>query len=131
MNRSMLRDTQWARIEMLCAGKAKELCTGKAKERGVAGRDNRMFVEAVLWITHTGSPWRNLPKQFGRWHTAYIRAYRWSRKGIWAQMAEALKGDADLAQLFINSTIVRAHQGAADAQEKRGSKKHLDAAKAD
>ncbi|MBC8643089.1 transposase [Caballeronia sp. EK] len=40
---------------------------------GRRGADNRLFVEALLWIARTGSPWRDLPKEFGRWHTAYIR----------------------------------------------------------
>jgi len=122
MERSMLREDQWARIEMLCSG--------KVSERGVTGRDNRLFVEAVLWIARTGSPWRDLPKHFGPWHTVYMRFSRWSKKGIWARIAEALKGDADLEQLFIDSTIVRAHQHAAGAQKKRETKRS-DAAGAD
>jgi len=44
----MLRDDQWARIEVLCSG--------KSHERGVTGRNNRLFVEAVLWIARTGAP---------------------------------------------------------------------------
>lgn len=53
MDRKMLREDQWKRIE--------PLCSGKASERGGTGRDNRLFVEAVLWIARTGSPWRDLP----------------------------------------------------------------------
>lgn len=115
MDRSMLRDDQWARIEMLCSG--------KASERGVTGRNNRLFVEAVLWIARTGAPWRDLPPEFGPWHTVYMRFSRWSKKGIWARMAEALKGDADLEQLFVDSTIVRAHQHAAGAQKKKAARR--------
>jgi len=122
MDRSMLRDDQWARIE--------GLCSGKASERGVTGRNNRLFVEAVLWIARTGSPWRDLPKHFGPWHTVYMRFSRWSKQGIWARMAQALKGDADLEQLFVDSTIVRAHQHAAGAQKKPANRRS-DAAEAD
>jgi transposase len=32
---------------------------------GGADANNRLFVGAVLWIAHTGSPWRDLPTQFG------------------------------------------------------------------
>ncbi|WP_250514598.1 IS5 family transposase [Caballeronia sp. INDeC2] len=46
---------------------------GKPGDVGRHGADNRLFVEAVLWIARTGSPWRDLPKEFARWHTAYIR----------------------------------------------------------
>ena len=114
MDRKMLREDQWKRIE--------PLCSGKASERGGTGRDNRLFVEAVLWIARTGSPWRDLPQHFGAWHTAYMRFSRWSKNGVWARMADALKSDADLEQLFVDSTIVRAHQHATGAQKKQAIK---------
>src|SRR6185369_14405744 len=94
------------------------------------GRKNRPFVEAVLWIARTGSPWRDLPKHFGPWHTVYMRLSRWSKQGIWARMAQTLKGDADLEQLFVDSTIVRAHQHAAGAQKKPANRRS-EAAEAD
>ena len=58
--RLILTDAQWARIE--------PLCTGKANDRGSTA-DNRMFIEAMLWIVRTGSPWRDLPKKFGKWNS--------------------------------------------------------------
>ncbi|MQM30519.1 MAG: hypothetical protein CRU78_08255 [Candidatus Accumulibacter phosphatis] len=45
--------------------------------------DNRRFVEAVLWIAPTGSPWRDLPSEFGPWKSVYQRSCRWSRRGEW------------------------------------------------
>jgi transposase len=51
--RLVLNDEQWKRIEKLCAG--------KPEDPGGTGANNRMFVEAVLWIARTGSPWRDLP----------------------------------------------------------------------
>lgn len=44
---------------------------GDEQTRGSSGRDNRMFVEAVLWIVPTGSPWRDLPDGFGSWNNAF------------------------------------------------------------
>lgn len=61
MNRKMFRDDQWERIE--------HLLPGKASDPGCTARDNRVFVEAVLWILRTGSPWRDLPHEFGNWHS--------------------------------------------------------------
>jgi transposase len=115
MVRRLLRDDQWERIE--------HLLPGKPGDPGRTGEDNRRFVEAVLWIARTGSPWRDLPDELGNWHTTYTRFARWSRAGVWARVAKAFSADADLEQLFIDSTIVRAHQHAAGAQKKRGRKR--------
>jgi len=51
--RKMLRNDQWERVE--------HLLPGKASDPGVTARDNRLFLEAVLWIARTGAPWRDLP----------------------------------------------------------------------
>jgi len=115
MNRKMLRDDQWARIEHRLPGKASDPdCTAK---------DNRLFVEAVLWILRTGSPWRDLPREFGNWHSTYIRFTRWRDSGVWGRLADELDSDADMEQLFIDSTIVRAHQHSAGAQKKPAVRK--------
>ena len=64
MPRKVLRDDQWERIE--------GCLPGKRTDCGVTAGDNRLFVEAVLWISRTGSPWRDLPNDFGHWHQVYI-----------------------------------------------------------
>ena len=115
MVRKLLRDDQWRRIEQLVAG--------KEGDPGRTGINNRLFVEAVLWIARTGSPWRDLPREFGRWHTTYLRFARWRDRGVWERIAKVLQGDADLEQLLIDSTIVRAHQHAAGAQKKKAPKR--------
>ena len=61
MNRLMLSDAQWNKIEPLCAG--------KVTDAGRSAKDNRLFIEAVLWIIRTGSPWRDLPEEFGKWNS--------------------------------------------------------------
>ena len=114
MPRKLLRDEQWERI--------KDLLPGKATDPGVTGKDNRLFVEAVLWIGRTGSPWRDLPPALGNWHTTYTRFSRWGKSGVWERVVAAVSGDADLEFLFIDSTVVRAHQHAAGAQKKRANK---------
>lgn len=114
MNRKMLRDDQWARIE--------HLLPGKASDPGCTAKDNRLFVEAVLWILRTGSPWRDLPRELGNWHSTSVRFARWRDSGVWERMADLLVDDADMEQLFIDSTIVRAHQHSAGAQKKRAAK---------
>jgi len=115
MPRKRIRDDQWERI--------KDLLPGKTTDPGVTAKDNRLFLEAVLWIARTGSPWRDLPLSLGDWHTTYTRFSRWGKKGVWQRVIEAVSADADLEALFIDSTVVRAHQHAAGAQKKRGIKR--------
>ena len=115
MPRKLLRDDQWERI--------KDLLPGKVTDPGVTGKDNRLFVEAVLWISRTGSPWRDLDPALGNWHTTYTRFSRWGKKGVWERVVAAVSGDADLEFLFIDSTVVRAHQHAAGAKKKKVNKR--------
>ena len=118
--RKMLRNDQWERIE--------HLLPGKASDRGVTAKDHRLFVEAVLWIARTGSPWRDLPPQLGDWHNVYTRFSRWGKTGIWQRVIEAISTDADLQALLLDNTIVRAHQHAAGAQKKTAPKRSGDRA---
>lgn len=115
MPRTILRDDQWNRIE--------SLLPGKAGDPGRTGADNRRFVEAVLWIARTGSPWRDLPKAFGPWNSVYKRFARWSDNGVWHRVFEELAKDADFEEVFLDSTIVRAHQHAAGTPKKTARKR--------
>ena len=108
--RLVLSDEHWSRLS--------RHVIGDDRSRGTSGRDNRLFVEAVLWIVRTGSPWRDLPDVFGPWNSAYRRFSRWSAKGVWQRMFAAVSDDEDFEYLIVDSTIVPAHQSAAGA--KRG-----------
>ena len=76
-----------------------------------------MFVEGVLWIARTGSPWRDLPEVFGGWNSIYRRYSRWTAKRVWQRVFTAMADDPDFEYLVIDSTIVRAHQHAAGAKK--------------
>src|SRR5437660_1380748 len=69
MDRYVLSDAQWAKMQ--------PHCLGKKSDPGRSGEDNRRFVEAVLWIARTGSPWRDLPPLFGPWNTVFKRYRDW------------------------------------------------------
>ncbi|PYD68525.1 transposase, partial [Komagataeibacter swingsii] len=71
MDRFILTDAQWAKME--------PLCHGKKTDRGRSGKDNRLFIEAVLWIARTSSPWRDLPTYFGHWNSVYSRYSDWMK----------------------------------------------------
>jgi transposase len=114
LDRLVLSDSAWDRIA--------EYIIGDNRSPGTSGRDNRMFVEGVLWIVRTGAPWRDLPAVFGEWNSVFRRFSRWSRKGIWQRIFEALSDDPDFEYLIVDSTIIRAHQHAAGAKKKSGLK---------
>lgn len=113
-NRRLLREDQWKKLE--------PLLPGKVSDPGATAQDNRLFLEAVLWIVRTGSPWRDLPGELGNWHTTYTRFKRWGESGVWERVVKAVSGDPDLETLMIDSTAVRAHQHAAGAKKKKGIK---------
>ena len=67
-NRFVLNDQVWERFA--------PLLPGKATDSGRTGGDNRLFLEAVFWLVRTGSPWRDLPKNFGNWNSQFRRFRR-------------------------------------------------------
>lgn len=107
--RYALRDDQWERI--------KDLLPGKLGDVGVTARDNRLFVEAVLYRYRAGIPWRDLPERFGDFRVVHTRFSRWSKKGIWQKVFEVLCADSDNEYQMIDATIVRAHQHSAGAKK--------------
>ena len=111
MRRHEIKDEDWERI--------KDMLPGQPGDPGVTAKDNRLFVNAVLWVAKTGAPWRDLPERFGPWNSAWKRFDRWSKKGAWAGVFKELK-DPDLEYIIIDSTVVRAHQHAAGAEKKKG-----------
>jgi transposase len=100
-----LTDTQWRRI---CY-----LLPGKAGDPGRSGRDNRQFVNGVLWVLRSGAHWHDLPERYGKWKTAHKRFSRWAQAGIWEKVFASLTTAPDNDYLMLDSTLVRAHQQAA------------------
>ena len=107
-HRHAIRDEDWDRI--------KDLLPGREGLPGVTAKDNRLFIDAVLWIAKTGAPWRDLPERFGNWNSIWRRFDRWARKGVWRKVFEVLQ-DPDLEWLILDSTIIRAHPHAAGARK--------------
>ena len=104
----------WKKLEEL-VGQAKHSAAGTPPKQ-----PDRDFIEAVLWIARTGSPWRDLPPQMGNWNHVYVRFRAWEKRGVWKRLWQSLQaeGFADARNLFIDSTSVRAHQHAAGAPKK-------------
>lgn len=122
-----MTDAQWQRIE--------HRVPGKAGDRGATGKDNRRFVDAVLWIARTGAPWRDLPPELGTWNSTRRRFDRWARAGVWERLFAALAEGPDFEYVILDATILgsrprtRAHRQAAGAQ-KRGRQIRPSAARA-
>lgn len=123
MRRYALRNDQWERIEPLLPGRKGHV--------GVTAKDNRLFVEAVLYRYRAGIAWRDLPERFGDYRKIHTRHTRWSKSGVWKRVFELLSQDMDNEYAMIDSTIVRAHQHSAGARKKGANAKPSDAAKAD
>jgi transposase len=117
--RLLLTDEVWAKIAAI-------LATIKSRAGSPPALSDRLFIEAVLYLARTGTPWRDLPADFGHWDAVYNRFRRWERRGIWRQLWARLQGEAyqDALYLFIDVTMVRAHQHAAGALKKTGDKPH-------
>src|SRR5512138_2899346 len=113
--RSALRDDQWSRIENLLPGRDGTV--------GVTAKDNRLFVEAVLYRYRAGIPWRDLPERFGDPIKVHTRCSRWAKSGVWEKIFKELPHDANNEYAMIVSTIVRAHQHSAGALKKTAKTK--------
>ena len=83
---------------------------------------NRLFVNAVVFVLKTGVPWADLPARFGRHDTVRKRFDRWCARGVWARVAAAT-GDADLDEVQLDSTTVKAHPVAATGRRQPREKK--------
>lgn len=102
LNRMVLTDAQWKSIA--------PHCLGKVSDPGQTGGDARIFLEAVLWIVRTGSPWRDLPADFGHWNSVFKRFRRWVERGTFAGIFSALSEDSDFEYVLVDGTIVRVHR---------------------
>ena len=116
MERFVLSDAQWAKME--------PHCLGKATDPGRSGADNRLFVEGVLWIARTGSPWRDLPPAFGNWNSVFVRFRDWVRADVFKRLFDACSDEPDMEYAMVDATIVKVHrhgQGAKGGPKARRS----------
>ncbi len=112
MERVELTDGQWRLVEPL-----------PPPERAGPGRPSRgsrTIVDVILWVHRTGSPWRDLPKAFGPWRSAWTRFDRWARAGVWQRALERLARRRDCRVYMVDGSIARAHQHASGARRMPG-----------
>jgi len=112
--RHELTDEQWDCIE--------QRLPGRDGTCGPTAKDNRLFVNAVLYVAKTGIPWRDLPERFGNWNSIWRRFNRWCAAGVWQKLTEVLD-PADLQELLLDSTIIKAHPSASGSRKLASEKK--------
>jgi DDE superfamily endonuclease/Putative transposase of IS4/5 family (DUF4096) len=69
-----------------------------SSQGGTTGRppdDHRTVLGGILWVARTGSSWRELPEEYGKWERAYRRHELWVKQGLWERILRAL-GEEDL-----------------------------------
>ena len=75
-------DDQWERVKPILP-----------PQRGGIGRppnDHRTVLGGILWVARTGSSWREMPEEYGKWETAYRRHELWTQQGLWQCILRAL-----------------------------------------
>jgi putative transposase len=113
-HRHELTDAQWAKIE--------HLLPGKKSDPGRTAANNRLFVNAVVYVLKTGIPWPDLPARFGKHDTVRKRFDRWCARGVWERIAHAT-GDPDLEEVQLDATTIKAHPVASTGRRRRHEKK--------
>jgi transposase len=105
----ILTDVQWSAIE--------PLIEAVRPQTGRELTNLRRTVEAIVWRMQNGAKWRAIPAELGPWWMAAQTFIRWSKLGVWERFFEAAKatGRPALGMVFMDGTILRAHQKAAGA----------------
>jgi transposase len=104
MARLMLSDELWSKLKEIML------------QHQIYNKPNlRMMVEAMLYRMRVGCPWRDLPVEFGLWHSIYQQFNRWSSKDKLMKIFKTLVQEPDLEWEFIDGSVVRAHQHSSGA----------------
>ncbi len=80
--------------------------------------NHRLVLDGIFWIARTGTPWWDLPEEFGKWSSVYRQFRRWTLAGLWKDILDALNhaGTGPDKLQMVDSTVIRAHHHAAGAK---------------
>ena len=102
------------------------------KQRGNVKISNLQLINAILYVAENGCKWRALPKEYGNWHTVYVRLNRWSKNGVLERVFAGLQteGIIEVRVKFIclDSTTVKVHPDACGALKKTENKQSAEVA---
>jgi len=88
--------------------------------------DHYTIINGILWMLHSGAPWRDLPQRYGPWQTVYDRFNRWRKDGTWARLVTWLldhlerRGCLGRDLWCVDASVIRASHAAAGAKKKSG-----------
>ena len=107
-HRHDISDRLWQELEPHLSG-------GEGKV-GRRADNNRLFINAVMWILRTGAPWRDLPSSYGDWKNTHRRFCRWRDSGMWEKLLEQVVTEPDFEWLMIDASHIKVHQHASGAK---------------
>jgi len=119
VHRYELSDPQWTRIAALFPDPTRHGKPGRPRHR-----EHRSLVNGILWILHTGAPWRDLPERYGPWQTVFDSFNAWRQDGTWNRVVTSLWDELDDRGLIdhdlwcIDGSVIRASRAAAGAKKK-------------
>ena len=104
----VLTDKQWNALEPLLN-----------EVRPWAARTFRRTIEAIVWRHENGAKWRAIPESLGPWWMAAQTFIRWSRLGVWERLHRLVQEQRglELGMVFLDGTVIRAHQKPAGARK--------------
>ena len=105
-----ITDDEWERLRRYFPGRIE----------GQIGRprnEDRQILNGILWIVRSGAAWRDLPERYGAWSTVYGRFAEWQESGVFQKILAELGEEADLEDMSMDSTSVKAHQHSAGAKK--------------
>ncbi len=86
-------------------------------KQGRPQKCSRAILKGIVWIARNGAPWRDLPERYGSWQTVYSRFRKWIEDGTLDNIFRVLSLEAELTELSIDASIVKAHQHSAGAKK--------------
>ena len=112
IRRYEVTDAEWEKIRLY-------LPEAREGSRGRPAADSRKILNGICWILRSGAAWRDLPERYGPWQTVYKRFVKWSKAGIFEKIFKDLAADADLQDISIDSTCIKAHKASAGAKKEK------------
>ena len=107
----VLTDEQWRALEPLL----NEVRPWAARPI----RALRRTIEAIVWRHENGAKWRAIPESLGPWWMAAQTFIRWAKLAVWERLhrlAQERRG-LELGMVFLDGSVIRAHQKAAGARK--------------